>query len=109
MQSTKLYVGNLVYDATTQDVEDLFSSYGTVMSTKLIEGKGFGFVEMSTQEEAENAKEKLDGYEFKGRTLRVAEARPQRERERRGGGGGGGGDRFNRGGKREGFGRGRRF
>lgn len=94
MQTNKLYVGNLNYNATHQDVEDLFSDYGTVVHVKLIEGKGFGFVEMSSQEEAEGAKEKLDGSDFKGRSLRVDEARPQTDR--RGGGGGGGGGRGGR-------------
>ncbi|NIM11927.1 MAG: RNA-binding protein [Candidatus Aminicenantes bacterium] len=102
MQSNKLYVGNLLYGTTSEDLRDLFSTYGTVQDVKIIEGKGFGFVEMDTQEEAENAKEKLDGYEFKGRTLKVAEARPQRTREGRGG-------RPGRGGRRGGFNSGRRY
>jgi RNA recognition motif-containing protein len=102
MQSNKLYVGNLLYGTTSEDLRDLFSTYGTVQDVKIIEGKGFGFVEMETQEEAENAKEKLDGYEFKGRTLKVAEARPQRTRESRGG-------RPGRGGRRGGFNSGRRY
>jgi len=101
MQTNKLYVGNLNYSATHQDVEELFSKYGTVLHVKLIESKGFGFVEMSTQEEAEGAKEKLDGTDFKGRSLRVAEARPQTDR--RSGGGGG------RGGRGGGYGGGRRY
>jgi RNA recognition motif-containing protein len=102
MQSNKLYVGNLPYGTTDDEVRDLFSSYGAITEIKLIEGKGFGFVEMETQEEAENAKEKLDGYEFNGRTLKVAEARPQRSRGGRGGGPG-------RGGRRGGYNSGRRF
>ena len=112
MQSNKLYVGNLPYGTTDDEVRDLFSSYGTITEIKLIEGKGFGFVEMETQEDAENAKEKLDGYDFNGRTLKVAEARPQRSRTGGGGGGrsggpgrGGGGG----GGRRGGFNSGRRF
>lgn len=100
MQTNKLYVGNLNYNATHQDVEELFANYGTVLHVKLFEGKGFGFVEMSTQEEAEGAKEKLDGSEFKGRNLRVDEARPRDDR--RGGGGG-------RGGRGGGYGGGRRY
>ncbi len=87
MQTNKLYVGNLSYNATHQDVEELFSNYGTVLSVKLIEGKGFGFVEMSNQADAENAKKKLDGSEFKGRNIRVDEARPQTERRGSGRGG----------------------
>ena len=71
MQTNKLYVGNMNYNATHQDVEDLFSNYGTVVNVKLIEGKGFGFVEMSTQEEAEKAKEALSNADFAGRTLKV--------------------------------------
>ncbi|MFC2155161.1 RNA recognition motif domain-containing protein [Acidobacteriota bacterium] len=102
MQTNKLYVNNLNYSTTNQDVEDLFSDYGTVLNVKLIEGKGFGFVEMSSQEEAEAVKEKLDGTDFKGRSLRVAEARPQTDR--RGGGGGGRG-----GGGGGGYGGGRRY
>ncbi|MCK5056575.1 MAG: RNA-binding protein, partial [Candidatus Aminicenantes bacterium] len=93
MQTNKLYVGNLNYSTTHQDVEDLFANYGTVLNVKLLEGKGFGFVEMSTQEEAEAAKEKLDGTDFKSRNLRVAEARPQTDRRDGGGGGGGRGGR----------------
>lgn len=95
MQTNNLYVGNLNYNTTQQDVEELFSNYGTVLSVKLFERKGFGFVEMSTQVEAESAKEKLDGAEFKGRNLRVDEARPRTDR-RSGGRGGrrGGGHRF---------------
>lgn len=91
MQTNKLYVGNLNYNATHQDVEELFSNYGTVVDVKLFEGKGFGFVEMSTQAEAESAKEKLDGSDFKGRNLRVDEARPRTDRRSGGGGGRGGG------------------
>jgi RNA recognition motif-containing protein len=102
MESNKLYVGNLLYGTTSEDLRDLFSTYGTVQDVKIIEGKGFGFVEMDTQEEAENAKEKLDGYDFKGRTLKVAEARPQRSREDRGG-------RPGRGGRRGGYNSGRRY
>ena len=97
MQTNKLYVGNLNYSTTHQDVEDLFANHGTVLNVKLIEGKGFGFVEMSSQEEAEAVKEKLDGTDFKGRNLRVAEARPQTDR-RGGGGGGRGGSGGRRGG-----------
>jgi RNA recognition motif-containing protein len=102
MQSNKLYVGNLPYGTTDDEVRDLFSSHGAITEIKLIEGKGFGFVEMETQEEAENAKEKLDGYEFNGRTLKVAEARPQGSRGGRGRGPG-------RGGRRGGYNSGRRF
>ena len=84
MQGKKLYVGNLSYSVSRGDVEELFSQYGEVADVKLIEGKGFGFVEMSSQSEAEKAKETLDGSEFKGRVMRVNEARPPKERQRRG-------------------------
>jgi RNA recognition motif-containing protein len=84
MQGSKLYVGNLSYSATNKDLEDLFSDYGEIRNIKIIEGKGFGFVEMSSQSEAEQAKEALDGTEFMGRSIRVDEARPPRPRERRG-------------------------
>jgi RNA recognition motif-containing protein len=60
----------------------LFSNYGEVKHVKIIEGRGFGFVEMSNQSEAEKAKEALNGSEFNGRTLRVDEARPPRNRQR---------------------------
>lgn len=104
MQSNKLYVGNLLYGTTNDDLQDLFSEYGTVTDVKIIESRGFGFVEMSSQEEAEKAMEKLDGYDFKGRTLNVAEARPQRERGREGRGNG-----PRRGGRRGNYNGGRRF
>ncbi len=84
MQGSKLYVGNLSYSATNKDLEDLFSNYGEIRNIKIIEGKGFGFVEMSSQSEAEKAKDALDGTEFMGRSIRVDEARPPRPRERRG-------------------------
>jgi RNA recognition motif-containing protein len=75
MQGNKLYVGNLSYSMTEQELNDVFSNYGQVESVKIIEGRGFGFVEMASQQDAEKAKEKLDGYELKGRNLRVNEAR----------------------------------
>jgi RNA recognition motif-containing protein len=83
MHGTKLYVGNLSYSATSQEVEELFAKHGTVVSVKIIERKGFGFVEMSTQAEAEEAKEKLDGTEFMQRRLKVNEAKPQTDQKRR--------------------------
>lgn len=83
MHGCKLYVGNLHYAVTTEEVEELFSQYGSVEHINLIQGKGFGFVEMSTQAEAEAAKGKLDGYEFKRRHLKVNEARPQASRKGR--------------------------
>lgn len=80
VQGKKLYVGNLNYSATKEEVTELFSTYGQVLSVNIIEDRGFGFVEMSTQEEAEGAKAALNETEFKGRTLRVDEARPPRDR-----------------------------
>ncbi len=90
----KLYVGNLSFDTSTQDLEQMFGEIGTVESTNIIEdretgrSRGFGFVEMSTKEEGQNAISQLDGKEVDGRSLKVNEAKPQ---ENRGGGGGGGG------------------
>jgi len=84
MQGSKLYVGNLGYSVTNSELEQLFSTYGTVKQVNVIEGKGFGFVEMSSVADAEKAKEALDSTDFKGRNLKVDEARPPRERERSG-------------------------
>jgi len=80
MQGSKLYVGNLSYSVVNDELEVLFSSYGEVKEVKVIEGKGFGFVEMSNQAEAEKAKEALSGSDYKGRTLRVDAARPPRKK-----------------------------
>jgi cold-inducible RNA-binding protein len=91
--SMKLYVGNLSFNTSTQDLEQLFGEIGTVDSTNIIEdretgrSRGFGFVEMSSKEEGQNAISQLDGKEIDGRSLKVNEAKPQ---ENRGGGGGGG-------------------
>ena len=82
MQGSKLYVGNLNYSVTTEELTELFAEYGQVKSVNIIEGKGFGFVEMSSQAEAEQAKSALHNTEFKGRNLKVDEARPPRERPR---------------------------
>jgi RNA recognition motif-containing protein len=80
MQGRKLYIGNLEYTVTHDDLKELFSSYGEVTYIKVIEDRGFGFVEMSKQSEAEQAKEALNGSKFKGRILKVNEARPQKNR-----------------------------
>lgn len=88
MQGNKLYVGNLSYSVTNEQLEELFSNHGEIRQVNIIEGKGFGFVEMSSQSEAEKAKEALNGTEFEGRTLKVDEARPPRSRDRQPGGGG---------------------
>ncbi|MDP2945882.1 MAG: RNA-binding protein [bacterium] len=85
----KLYVGNLSYDMTDDTLKDTFSQAGTVESAIIIKdkmsgrSKGFGFVEMSTDEEAQKAIEMLNGKEFDGRALTVNEARPMEERPRR--------------------------
>ncbi len=100
MQGSKLYVGNLNYAVTADELTELFSAYGQVRNVNVIEGKGFGFVEMSSSTEAENAKNALNDSEFRGRNLKIDEARPPKPRSDRGPGrgptdyrGGGGGDR----------------
>ena len=92
--STKLYVGNLSFDTSSQDLEELFGQVGTVESASVIEdrdtgrSRGFGFIEMSSKEEASQAIDQFNGKEVDGRELKVNEAKP---RESRSGGGGGGG------------------
>ena len=104
--SKKLYVGNLAFQTTSQDLQELFAQAGTVESASVIEdrdtgqSKGFAFVEMSTEEEAATAIQQFNGKEVAGRALKVNEARPKENRS--GGGGGGRGFGGNRGG---GFGR----
>ncbi len=94
--STKLYVGNLSFDTSSQDLEELFGQVGTVESASVIEdrdtgrSRGFGFIEMASKEEAEQAIDQFNGKEVDGRELKVNEAKP---RENRSGGGGGGGGR----------------
>ena len=83
VEGSKLYVGNLTYSVTNADLEELFSNHGVVRQVDVLEGRGFGFVEMSDNSEAEKAKQALDGTDFRGRTLRVDEARPPRGREDR--------------------------
>lgn len=91
--STKLYVGSLPYSTTEQQLNELFAQYGTVQSAKVItdrytgQSRGFGFVEMSTSEEAQKAIAALNGFALEGRTLVVNEARPQEKRPYGGGGG----------------------
>ena len=98
--SMKLYVGNLSFQTSSSDLQDLFAQAGTVESASVVEdretgrSRGFGFVEMATKEEGEAAISQLNGQEVGGRALNVNEAKP---REDRGGGG-------NRGGGRGGFG-----
>ena len=88
MQGMKLYVGNLNYHVTNEQLEELFSNYGEVKEAIVVGNRGFGFVEMSSSEQAESAKEALHGTEFMGRTLNIDEARPPRSRQRDEGGGG---------------------
>lgn len=83
MASTRLYVGNLKYSTSDEQLQELFSVYGEVKQVNIIEGKGFGFVEMSTAEEAEKAKAALNGTDFLGRTLKIDEAHPPKERQPR--------------------------
>ena len=91
--STKLYVGNLAFQTTSEELQELFAQAGTVESASVVEdrmtgrSRGFAFVEMSTPEEAAAAIEQMNGREVGGRALKVNEAKP---RENRGGGGGGG-------------------
>src|SRR5690349_24711908 len=91
--STKLYVGNLAFQTTSEELQDLFAQAGTVESASVVEdrmtgrSRGFAFVEMATKEEATAAIEQFNGKEVGGRALKVNEAKP---RENRGGGGGGG-------------------
>ncbi len=80
MQGSKLYVGNLKYSVTNDELKDVFSSYGEVKNVNIIEGKGFGFVEMSSSEEADKAKDALNNSDFEGRPLKIDEARPPRPR-----------------------------
>ena len=95
--SMKLYVGNLAFQTTNEDLQQLFEQAGTVESVNVIEdretgrSRGFGFVEMASAEEGQKAIEQFNGKEFNGRNLNVNEARPREERGPRGGGGGGGG------------------
>jgi cold-inducible RNA-binding protein len=98
----KLYVGNLPYSIREEQLQSLFGQYGTVESTKIImnretgRSKGFGFVEMASDDEAREAIDKVNNYQLDGRDLTVTEARPQQPRQ--GGPGGGGGSRGPRGG-----------
>jgi RNA recognition motif-containing protein len=107
----KLYVGNLTYETTGSDLQRIFEAHGTVVSAEVIadrdtgRSKGFGFVEMSSDQEAQAAIQALNGQEVGGRQLTVNEAKP---REDRGGGGGGRGGYGGGGGGRSGGGGGGR-
>lgn len=104
----KLYVGNLSYNVNNSDLEQMFAAHGTVESASIItdrdtgRSKGFGFVEMGTDQQAQTAIDAMHGKEFGGRSLTVNEARPREDR-----GGFGGGRR--EGGRDGGFGGGRRY
>jgi len=110
---SKLYVGNLSYNTTEDDLRDLFTQAGDVKSISLIKdretgrSKGFAFVEMSTSDDAQKAIDQFHGQQFQTRTLTVNIARPREERPRGFGGGSGGGGGGGRGG-RDGGGRGGR-
>ncbi|OLE52407.1 MAG: RNA-binding protein [Acidobacteria bacterium 13_1_20CM_3_53_8] len=114
----KLYVGNLAFQTTSEDLQELFSQAGTVESASVVEdretgrSRGFGFVEMATKEEGQKAIEQFNGKEVNGRNLNVNEARPREDRGGRGGfsggRGGGGGGRGGYGGNRGGGGGGGR-
>ena len=94
---SKLYVGNLSYNVSSSDLEQLFTPHGTVQSAEVIQdrdtgrSKGFGFVQMGSDEEAQAAIAALHGQENDGRALTVNEAKPREDRPRGGGGGGYGG------------------
>lgn len=94
--SMKLYVGNLSFQTSRDELEQLFAQAGTVESTNIVEdretgrSRGFGFIEMATREEGEAAIQQFNGKELNGRALTVNEARPREDRGNRGGGGRGG-------------------
>lgn len=112
----RLYVGNLAFQVTDADLQELFSQAGSCDSAAVItdkfsgQSRGFGFVEMSSDAEAQRAVQQFDGYELKGRAIKVNEAREREDRGgggfRGGGGGGGGRGGFGGGGGRGGGGRG---
>ena len=95
----KIYVGNMSFDTSEDDLRKAFEAHGAVDSVSIItdrdtgRSKGFGFVEMSDDNEAKAAMENLNDKDLQGRTLKVNEARPRTDRPRGGGGGGGGGGR----------------
>lgn len=99
----RLYVGNLAFDVSNDDLQEMFSAHGTVVSAEVVtdrstrQSRGFGFVEMSTDAEAQAAIGALEGRDCNGRTLSVSEAKPRAERSNGGGGGGGRRERGGRG------------
>lgn len=92
----KLYVGNLSFQTSSEELQQLFAQAGTVESATVVEdrdtgrSRGFGFVEMASKEEGEKAIQQFNGTDLNGRNLTVNEARPREDRGNRGGGGGGG-------------------
>jgi len=82
MSFQKLYVGNLNYKTTEETLKDLFAQFGEVTSVNILQGRGFGFVEMAAPEAAQDAKGKLNSTEFDGRKLIINDTRPQAERPR---------------------------
>jgi RNA recognition motif-containing protein len=106
----KLYVGNLAFQTSSEDLQQLFAQAGTVQSASVIEdrdtgrSRGFGFVEMASKEEGESAISQFNGKEFNGRNLTVNEARPREDRGGNRGGGGGGRGGYGGGGNRGGGG-----
>ena len=111
----KLYVGNLSFQTSSEELQQLFAQAGTVESATVVEdrdtgrSRGFGFVEMASKEEGEKAIQQFNGTDLNGRNLTVNEARPREDRGNRGGGGGGrgggyGGNRGGGGGGRGGYG-----
>ncbi len=79
MEGKKLYVGNLDYSVTKDELSELFAEFGEVVEVTIIDGKGFGFVEMSEPAEAESAMSDLNGKDLKGRSMKVDEARPKKD------------------------------
>ena len=112
--NTKLFVGNLSFNTTENDLQDAFAAHGTVVEATLMmdrmsgRSRGFAFVTMSTKEEAEAAIQAMSGADLDGRNLTVNEARPKEDRGFGGGGGGGGGRGGDRGDRGGGGGGGRR-
>ncbi len=97
MATKSLYVGNLPYEVSEDDLRELFADFGPIEAVRIIEGKGFGFVDLP-EENAADATAAVNGRDYQGRALRVDEARPRRERgsggRDSGGRGGGGGRRW---------------